>query len=117
MNKINFDNALSIKLLENFEESKNDILRGLEQLEKNYQQGEFLDLKAREEILDASYALEAVVYRSIIYNQNCKKSMQMELQELNSKVNNLAMLTDHEFLKAFNLRVFSLISLYIIYEL
>lgn len=117
MEKIDFNNALSDKILESFTESLNDILRGLEQLEKNYHQDEFLDLKARENILDAGYALEAAVYRSIVYNTNSKKTMQTKLQELNTTVNKLAMETDHEFLKCFNLKVFALISLFIIYEL
>lgn len=117
MEKIDFNSALSDKLFKNFEGSKNDILRGLEQLEKNHRQGEFLDLNAREKILEAGYVLEAAVYRSIIYSTNCKKTMQTELQELNSALNRLAVETDHEFLKAFNLKVFALVSLFIIYEL
>ena len=117
MNKVNFDKALGAKILESFKEGKNDILRGLEQLEKNYRNKEFLDLKARENILEAGYVLETAVYRSILYAADSKETMQTELQKLNSITNKLAMETNHEFLKAFNLKVCALISLFIIHEM
>lgn len=117
MNKINFNDALSKKIMESFKESINDIMRGLSKLEKNYQQDEFLDLNAREEILDAGYILETAVYRSIVYQMDTKSVMQPELQKLNSAVNSLAMKTNHEFLKIFNLKIVSLISLYIDYNI
>lgn len=117
MNIRNFDIALSEKIMESFKESINDIMRGLSKLEKNYQQDEFLDLNAREEILDASYVLETAIYRSIAYNMDTKSVMQPELQKLNSTLNTLAMETNHEFFKIFNLKIVGLISLYIVYNI
>lgn len=114
MNKRDFDNALSIKIMESFRESINDIMRGLSNLEKNYQQDEFLDLIAREKVLDAGYALETAVYRAVVYQLNTASVMQPELQKLNSAVNALAIKTNHEFFKIFNLKVVGLISLFLI---
>ncbi len=117
MNKLNFDNALCEKIMESFKESKNDIMRGLAQLEKNHQDGEYLDLNTREKIMDAGYVLEAAVYRSIAYHMDTKKTMQPELQELNTIINNLAIKTNSEFLTTFNLKIVALISLYIVYNI
>lgn len=114
MYRRNFDNALSIKIMESFRESMNDIMRGLSKLEKNYQQDEFLDLNAREKILEAGYVLETAVYRAVTYQLDTASVMQPELQKLNSAVNALAMKTNHEFFKLFNLKVIGLIYLYII---
>lgn len=117
MDKINFDNALCVKVLESFKESEKDIMRGLAQLEKNHQEGEYLDLDTREKIMDAGYVLEAAVYRSIAYHMDTRKTMQPELQKLNTAVNTLAMKTNNEFLITFNLKIVALISLYIVYNI
>lgn len=117
MEKRDFNSALCMKIMESFNESINDIMRGLSKLEKNYQQDEFLDLNAREEILDAGYVLETAIYRAISYQMDTKSVMQPELQKLNSAVNQLAMKTNHEFLKTFNLKVVGLTSLFIVYSI
>lgn len=114
-NKFKF--ALQGKVIKSFKESIDDIMRGLSSLENNFEHKEFLDLDAREKILDAGNILEAAVYRSIVYGLDTKNIMQPKLQELNSAVNALAMKTNHEFFKTFNLKVVSLISLYIVYSI
>ncbi len=114
MNKRDFNNALCIKIMESFRESMNDIMRGLSKLEKNYQQDEFLDLNAREKILEAGYILETAIYRAVVYQLDTASVIKPELQKLNSAVNALAMKTNHEFFKLFNLKVVGLISLYMV---
>lgn len=99
MNKLDLNSALGVKILESFEESKNDIIRGLEELSKNYQQDKFLDFETREQVLNAGYVLEAAVYRAIAYKMDTRKTMQPELEKLNSTVNTLAMKANHEFFR------------------
>lgn len=109
-----FDSALRTKIFESFSESMNDIMGGLNELEKNYQQDEFLNYNTREKVLEAGYILETAVYRIIVYKLDAQGIIQAELQKLNSIVNALALKTDHEFFKLFNLKIVSLISLYLI---
>ena len=114
MYKRDFNNALRIKIIESFKKNINDIMRGLSKLEKNYQQDKFLDLDARNEILEAGYELETAIYRAVTYQLDTESVMKPELQKLNSAVNALAMKTNHEFFKLFNLKIVGLISLYLI---
>lgn len=109
--KIDYYSAKGRDFFENFKESYNDIMRGLEQLNRNIMNKEVLDFKARESILDASYSLETALYRAIVYKSNCKDSMQSILQDLNTTLNTMANISNHEFLKILNLKVVSLLSL------
>lgn len=112
--EIDMKNALSIRVMESFEESINDIMRGMSSLEDNFEHEEFLDLNARKDVLDAGYNLEIAVYRSIVYKLDIQSIMQPKLQKLNSVINALAMKTNHEFFKNFNLKIVGLISVYIV---